>query len=85
MAVLIKDSEADRLIRELAGRTGESITEAVKQAVQQRLERLPLTKTEIATRKRKIAKLLAKFDAIPTVDARSADEILGYNKRGHFD
>ena len=28
---------------------------------------------------------VAKFDAMPTVDHRSADEILGYNDRGHFD
>ena len=85
MTVLIKDDEADSLIRELATRTGETMTDAVKQAVRERLQRLPRSETEIAARKRKLAKLFAYFDSLPTVDHRSADEILGYNEHGHFD
>jgi antitoxin VapB len=85
MAVLIKDAEADRLIRQLAERTGESITEAVKKAVTERLEKVPLTAGEVARRKRRINALLAKLDAMPVVDDRSADEIIGYNEYGHFD
>ncbi len=38
MALLIKDPETDRIVRELAERTGESLTEAVKVAAKQRLE-----------------------------------------------
>jgi antitoxin VapB len=85
MAILIRDEEADTLIRTLAARTGESMTDAVKQAVRDRLQRLPLSKNEITSRERKLAKLFAVSDALPTVDERTADEILGYNKRGHFD
>lgn len=85
MAILIKDREADQLIRRLAERTGESITDAVKQAVRERLERVPLTEVEIAARKRKLAKLVAKAKALPTLDDRTADEIIGYNELGHFD
>ncbi len=85
MAILIKDPEADQLIRRLADRTGESITDAVKQAVRERLERVPLTESEIAARKRKLTKLVAKAKALPTLDDRTADEIIGYNKLGHFD
>ena len=33
MSILIKDAETDRLVRELAERTGESITESVRMAV----------------------------------------------------
>jgi len=40
MALNIKDPEADRLVRELADLTGESITTAVATAVRERLERL---------------------------------------------
>jgi len=43
MAILIKDREADQLIRTLAERTGESITDAVKQAVRDRLQTVPLS------------------------------------------
>jgi len=48
MAILIKDREADRLIRTLVERTGESITEAVKRTVRDRLETLPPSDAEIA-------------------------------------
>jgi len=85
MAILIKDHEADQMIRTLAERTGESITDAVKQAVRERLKRMPLTEDEIAARKRKLAKLYAEWDAVPVVDNRTIDEIIGYNEFGHFD
>lgn len=85
MAILIKDQEADQLIRALAERTGESITEAVKQAVRERLDRVPLSEDEIAARKRKLGDLIAKCNAMPTVDDRTPDEIIGYNEFGHFD
>ena len=85
MSVLIKDEEADRMIRELAARTGETITDAVKGAVSEKLVRTPLTEAEIVERRAKLEAVLAKFDAMPTVDHRSADEIIGYNDQGHFD
>ena len=40
MSLHIKNSQTDRLVRELARRTGESMTGAVDQAVRERLERL---------------------------------------------
>ena len=85
MAVLIKDPETDRLIRELADRTGETITETVKRAVVERLERTPISEQEIAGRKQRLRKILARADAMPTTDNRSIDEIIGYNELGHFD
>jgi antitoxin VapB len=85
MAVLIKDREADQLIRELADRTGESITDAVKQAVRQRLEHLPPRQDEIAGRRRKLDALIARANAMPTIDNRTPDEIIDYNERGIFD
>ena len=85
MAILIKDQEADQLIRTLAERTGETITDAVKQAVRDRLKSIPVTEDEIADRIRKIDALIARAARIPVVDDRSADEIIGYNEFGHFD
>jgi antitoxin VapB len=85
MTVLIKDDEADRLIRQLAERTGETITDAVKGAVAEKLARTPLSEAEIEDRKRRLRAWLAKFDAMPTVDHRSPDEILGFNEDGLFD
>ena len=40
MALNIKDDGTDRLVRELAAETGESLTTAVTVAVRERLERL---------------------------------------------
>jgi antitoxin VapB len=85
MAILIKDREADEMIRALAQRTGESIMDAVKQAVRERLQKLPPTPAEIAERKHKLEALIARAKAMPTVDDRTPDEIIGYNERGLFD
>jgi antitoxin VapB len=85
MTVLIKDEEADRMIRQLAERTGETITDAVKGAVFEKLARTPLSGTEVTERLRRIEAIIARADAMPTLDHRSADEILGYNDKGHFD
>ncbi len=85
MAILIKDREADQMIRALAERTGETITDAVKQAVQERLQKLPLSGAEIAERKRKLDALVARGRKLKLVDDRTANEIIGYNEFGHFD
>lgn len=83
MAVLIKDEEADRLIRELAQRTRETITDAVKTAVAERLQRVPLNEGEIAARKLKPAEHLTCFDSLPKMNERlTNDEIIGYDENG---
>jgi antitoxin VapB len=83
MAILIKDKEADELIRLLAARTGESITEAVKTAVRQRLQNVPRSEEEIAERKRRLAKVLAYFNSLPRINEDlTDDEILGYDENG---
>lgn len=81
MTVLIKDREADRIIRELAERTGETITQAVKIAAEERLARLPPRKGRID--REKLEKLLAEIDACPTINAHlTDDEIIGYDENG---
>lgn len=83
MTILIKDQEADSMIRTLAERTGESITDAVKQAVRERLEHVPLNESEIAARKRRLAELYAYFDSLPVINEHlTDDEIIGYDENG---
>ena len=82
MALSLKDAETDRLARELAKLTGESLTEAVRTALAERLER--------ERRKRGRAKSLAeRLDAIalhcaalPDHDTRTPEEIVGYDDHG---
>lgn len=80
MALNIKDAEADRLARELAARTGETITDAVVKALRERLKResakSPLSlKDEIMAISRRAA-------ARPRRTGRSPDEIIDYDERG---
>ncbi len=83
MAILIKDQEADQMIRTLAERTGESITDAVKEAVRERLQHVPLNENEIAARKRKLTELYAYFDSLPVINQHlTDDEIVGYDENG---
>jgi antitoxin VapB len=81
MALNIKDEGTDRLVRELAAETGETITVAVAVAVRERLERL----RGAVPRERRQQELtrIAKRSAQRRVrDRRSAEEILGYGPDG---
>ena len=80
MPISIKDPEVDRLIRELAKKTGESLTEAVAGAVRERLRRIAQRRwTRLADELDEIAKHCA---ALPVRDARTPEEILGYDEHG---
>jgi antitoxin VapB len=84
MAILIKDPEADRVVRELAARTGETLTEAVKNAARQRLDGLAPKRGRIDWEG--LAKVQAELDALPKINEHlTDDEIIGYNDEGHFD
>ena len=81
MSLNIKDAETDTLARELAQATGETITTAVTVAVRERLERLRAGRSphRLADELDEIALRCA---ALPLLDERSEDEILGYDERG---
>ena len=81
MALNIKDPTADRLVRELAATTGESITTAVTVAVRERLERIGRT-APADVRKREILRIADEIAAMPVLDDRSPDELLGYDDDG---
>lgn len=81
MALNIKDSETDHLAREVASRTGETITGAIRVALQERLQRLS-GRQHAATIQEKIKEILCRVDALSTQDHRSEDEILGYDENG---
>jgi antitoxin VapB len=82
MGILIKKPDAEAKIRELAERTGESLTDAVEHAVEEKLQRLGPRNKKGRIDRKKVAELLAYFDSLPVDDPRSADEILGYDEHG---
>jgi antitoxin VapB len=81
MALSIKNDATERLARQVAGETGESLTEAIQRALEERWERLK-TKRRSRVLKSQIEDLLRRVDALPTLDSRPVDEILGYDEHG---
>jgi antitoxin VapB len=81
MALSIKDREAEHLARELAKQKGESLTDAIVKALHERLQRVTGRHRPIglADQLDDIAKRCA---ALPVIDERSEDEILGYDEKG---
>ena len=78
MALSIKTAEADRLARELAAATGESLTDAVTEALRERLERVK-SRDDYLDR---IRRLQDEYASLPVVDPRTPDEIIGYDENG---
>lgn len=81
MALNIKDPETDRLARELATATGESITVATRQAIEERLARVR-ARALVDPRTDDIRDLIARGRQRPMLDDRDADTILGYDPSG---
>ena len=77
MALSIKSERADRIARDLAELTGESITDAVVASLEARLE---------AERRRRrtvgLGDIVDRFGRLPLVDERDADDIIGYDEHG---
>jgi antitoxin VapB len=81
MALSIKSIEAERLAREIAAKTGESLTGAIQKALEERLDRLlQQRRSQILTSQ--LEEILNRVDRLPILDSRSADEILGYDEHG---
>lgn len=80
MAISIKDPETDRLARALAAATGMSLTEAIREALRDRLEQeTHRGRRSVGAEVRRIQERLAR---LPVRDTRTPDEILGYDHHG---
>ncbi len=81
MALNIRNAETERLAAELALLTGRTKTEAVTEALRDRLERLGRERSgrSLADELDEIGRRCAK---LPVQDARPADEIVGYDENG---
>jgi len=80
MALSIKNPQADQLARELAATTGESLTDAIVNALRERLERERRHRRPgVGSR---LHRLSEETRALPVLDARTPDAILGYDDSG---
>mgnify|MGYP001283950902 CR=1 FL=1 len=79
-------NEVEQLARLVAIKTGKTPEAIVKEAVEARAEALGVT----TARRRpfdeaKVRAIIDRVAALPLLDARSDDEILGYNERGAWE
>jgi antitoxin VapB len=77
----IKNPEADRLARALAKQTGETITVVVIAALREKFLREQGKRAPIEL-KQAILLIGQRCAALPDLDTRSPDEILGYDTKG---
>lgn len=83
MALSIRNERAEKLAREVAEASGENLTQAVIHALEEKLERLRGQRTVTDTA-REIMKISMRCRALPDLDTRPPDSILGYDENGVF-
>lgn len=85
MAFNVKNDEADRLLRELTELTGESLTEAITEALRERLARERRVRCLDVDRDvgdDPLARAIQRLRSLPVIDPRNDDQILGYDRHG---
>ena len=81
MPLNIKDPATKRSVRELATATGETVTTAVRRAAEERLQRVRRAHAGRSLAA-EILEIGGRCAALPDLDRRTADEILGYDEWG---
>jgi antitoxin VapB len=77
----IKNEATERLARQVANETGETLTEAIQKSLEERLDRLKRRhRTQIL--EGQLEDLLRRVDELSPRDSRPEDEILGYGEDG---
>jgi antitoxin VapB len=79
MPLSIKNPATELLARQVAGETGESLTEAIQKALEQRWDRLRAKRRNHFAGSQ-VEEMLRRVDALATLDSRADEEILGYGK-----
>lgn len=80
----IRNPKAVELAKEVSKATGETLTQAVICALEERLIRLRGRKT-VKTLYEEIMDISRHCRSLPDLDTRTPDEILGYNENGISD
>lgn len=82
MSLLKDHSQIDLLAQELSHYTGELTTEATILALQERLVREQAKQKRVISMQQDLLRIGRECAALPVLDARSAETILGYNEAG---
>jgi len=81
MALSIKDPEADRLARALAGLTGLSLTDAIVKALREQLVR-ETGRSKVSGFRDDLREISDRCGALRDLDLRSPEEIIGFDEHG---
>ena len=84
MPLTIDNPETERLVEELARKTGHTPDDVVAEAVRERLQPFPAKEQSVDPPDiwERIREIQDEIAAAPDADTRSADEIIGYDEHG---
>ena len=85
MAISIRNPRVEELAREIGKMENLSMTQVIIEALEEKRERIKQPDAVTDLRLRKLEAIAAECAALPVLDDRPADEILGYNDIGAFD
>ncbi len=83
MGISLKNDRAEKLARQVAAESGETMTDAIIHALEERLERLKGRRTAPDLAETLMA-ISRRCSSLPDLDTRTVDEILGYDDKGAF-
>jgi len=81
MPISIKNDETERIARQLAELTGETLTEAIRGAVAERYERVRRVRAGRSLRD-ELNEIALRASRRPAISTLTDDEILGYDELG---
>jgi len=82
VALPINSEEVERLAHEIAAYTGESVPDAIRNALRERLDRQKARGKRASSLRPQLQEIRKRCAALPRLDKRAADEILGYDSVG---
>lgn len=82
MSLTINHPEADKLAHELMSYTGETLTQVVLNALRERLKQEKARQQASPSLKEELLEIGRACAALPLLDERSPETILGYNEIG---
>jgi len=81
MAMSIKSLDVERLARQVAAKTGESLTGAIHKALEERMGRLEEQEKK-SLLLAQLEEIVHRVDQLPVRDNRAPDELMGYDQDG---
>ncbi len=84
MAISIRNKKAEALARDIARRKNISMTQAIIESLEEKSRTMGKAPGPEASRLTEIREIARRCAALPDLDTRTPDEILGYDEKGTF-